>query len=160
MDTNEELTEILEAQPASEDNATTEECAHEEAAPKEESKDNVQSNPALDEEEGKYNDLNHIKDVLQAISINGMWFRKQLGVIALALFGIILYITNRYQAQQEMIEEERLRSELQDKKFRSMTRNSELTFRCRQSQLERYLKEKGDSTLTPSSEPHYKLVRD
>ena len=89
-----------------------------------------------------------------------MWFRRQLGAIALILFGVVLYITNRYQAQQEMIEEEKLRSELQDWKFRSMTRNSELTFKSRQSQLEKQLKNMGDSTLLPSNEPLYKITID
>ena len=79
---------------------------------------------------------------------------------ALILFGVVLYITNRYQAQQEMIEEEKLRSELQDWKFRSMTRNSELTFKSRQSQLEKQLKNMGDSTLLPSNEPLYKITID
>lgn len=114
----------------------------------------------LNEDEEKTPELRHWKDVMQAFSINGMWFRRQLPAIGLIVLGIILYITNRYQAQQEMIEEEKLRSELQDKKFRSMTRNSELTFRCRQSQLESQLKAMGDSTLVPSNEPLYKLVND
>ena len=114
----------------------------------------------INEDEEKTPELNHIKDVLQAFSINGMWFRRQLGAIALILFGVVLYITNRYQAQQEMIEEEKLRSELQDWKFRSMTRNSELTFKSRQSQLEKQLKNMGDSTLLPSNEPLYKITID
>ena len=114
----------------------------------------------INEDEEKTPELNHIKDVLHAFSINGMWFRRQLGAIALILFGVVLYITNRYQAQQEMIEEEKLRSELQDWKFRSMTRNSELTFKSRQSQLEKQLKNMGDSTLLPSNEPLYKITID
>ena len=114
----------------------------------------------INEDEEKTPELNRIKDVLQAFSINGMWFRRQLGAIALILFGVVLYITNRYQAQQEMIEEEKLRSELQDWKFRSMTRNSELTFKSRQSQLEKQLKNMGDSTLLPSNEPLYKITID
>lgn len=112
----------------------------------------------VNEDEDKRPELKHFKDVMQAFSIDGMWFRRQLGVLAIVVTGIILYITNGYQAQQEMIEEERLRAELQDKKFRSITRNSELTFRCRQSQLEERLKSMGDSTLLPSNEPLYKIT--
>ena len=113
-----------------------------------------------EEDDSEKKDLEHLKDVLQALSINGLWFRKQLGVLSLILFGIIIYITNRYQAQNEMIEEDRLHEELQDWKYRSMTRNSELTYRCRQSQLEEQMKAMGDSTLTSSNDPIYELTND
>ena len=113
-----------------------------------------------EEDDSEKKDLEHLKDVLQALSINGLWFRKQLGVLSLILFGIIIYITNRYQAQNEMIEADRLHEELQDWKYRSMTRNSELTYRCRQSQLEEQMKAMGDSTLTSCNDPVYELTND
>ena len=113
-----------------------------------------------DEDDSEKKDMEHLKDVLQALSINGLWFKKQLGVLALILFGIIIYISNRYQAQTEMIEEDKLHEELQDWKYRSMTRNSELTLRCRQSQLEEQLKAMGDSTLCFSNDPVYELTND
>lgn len=113
-----------------------------------------------DEDDGEKKNIEHLKDVLQALSINGLWFKRQLGVLALILLGIIIYISNRYQAQSEMIEEDKLHEELQDWKYRSMTRNSELTFRCRQSQLEEQLKAIGDSTLCSSNEPVYELTND
>ena len=111
-----------------------------------------------EEDDSEKKDLEHLKDVLQALSINGLWFRKQLGVLALILFGIIIYISNRYQAQNEMIEEDKLHEELQDWKYRSMTRSSELTLRCRQSQLEEQMKAMGDSTLCSSNDPVYELT--
>ena len=111
-----------------------------------------------EEDDSDKKDIEHLKDVLQALSINGLWFKKQLGVLALILFGIIIYISNRYQAQSEMIEEDKLHEELQDWKYRSMTRNSELTFRCRQSQLEEQMKAMGDSTLCSSNDPIYELT--
>ena len=111
-----------------------------------------------EEDDSDKKDIEHLKDVLQALSINGLWFKKQLGVLALILFGIIIYISNRYQAQSEMIEEDKLHEELQDWKYRIMTRNSELTFRCRQSQLEEQMKAMGDSTLCSSNDPVYELT--
>ena len=113
-----------------------------------------------EDDDSQKKDIEHLKDVLQALSINGLWFKKQLGVLALILLGIIIYITNRYQAQTEMIEEDKLHEELQDWKYRSMTRNSELTLRCRQSQLEEQLKAMGDSTLCLSNEPVYEITND
>lgn len=109
-----------------------------------------------DDEEEKMPELN-VSDVVKALTINGKWFRKQIGVILLVVVGIILNITNRYQAQQEMIEEERLTSELLDWKYRSIIRKGELTLKSRQSQLEKQLKAMGDSTLLPCNETLYQL---
>lgn len=96
--------------------------------------------------------LGQWKSVIRQMSIDGQWFKKQIGVILLALFGIIIYITCRYQAQQEIILEEQLRLEHQDWKFRTLTRSSELTLKSRQSQIENALKNFGDSTLKVSTE--------
>ncbi len=112
--------------------------------------------PATDDEEQEP-EMKQLQDLLKAMSIDGMWFRKQLGVFFLLAFGMILYITNRYQAQQEMIEEDKLRKELHDWKYRAMTRNSELTLHSRQSQVEDRLKAYGDSTLLPSKLPPFIL---
>lgn len=92
------------------------------------------------------------RDVMRALDVDGQWFRRQMGVILLAVVGIIIYITNRYQAQQQIIELEQLQNEQKDMKFRVLTRSSELTLRTRQSQLEEQLKTMGDSTLLPMVE--------
>lgn len=99
--------------------------------------------------------LKQWKSVIRQMSIDGLWFKRQIGVIILAVFGIIVYITCRYQAQQEIILEEQLKSELQDWKFRTLTRSSELTLKTRQSQIESALKNFGDSTLKVSTEPPF-----
>ena len=78
------------------------------------------------------------------------WFLRQWKMLLLCLAGIFLYITNGYQAQMEMMKESELEAELKDWRYRSITRVSELTLLCRQSQLEQKLREQGDSTLTPS----------
>ena len=67
-----------------------------------------------DEDDGEKKNIEHLKDVLQALSINGLWFKRQLGVLALILLGIIIYISNRYQAQSEMIEEDKLHEDLEN----------------------------------------------
>ena len=96
--------------------------------------------------------LKQWKSVIRQMSIDGQWFKRQIGVIILAVSGIIIYITCRYQAQQEIIQEDQLRKELQDWKFRTLTRSSELTLKTRQSQIEIALKNFGDSTLKVSTE--------
>ena len=99
--------------------------------------------------------LKQWKSVIRQMSIDGQWFKKQIGVIILAVVGIIIYITCRYQAQQEIILAEHLKKELQDWKCRTLTRSSELTLKTRQSQIENALKNFGDSTLKVSTEAPY-----
>ncbi len=111
----------------------------------------------INEDEEKETEIKHWKDIMQAMSIDGQGFKKHIGLIIMVVFGIIIYITFRYQAQQEMIEEDALRKELMDWKYRSMTRNSELTLKTRQSQLEEMLKANGDSTLNVSNLPPFTL---
>lgn len=113
----------------------------------------------VDEDDEKIDNHDHeaLQTLLNEISIDGKWFKRQLGLFVILLIGIILYITNRYQAQQEMILEEKLRNELMDWKYRNMTRKSELTLRTRQSQLELQLKAIGDSTLFVSKTAPYTL---
>lgn len=111
------------------------------------------------EDDENVQQLQRWQDVVKALSIDGQWFKRQIGVILLIVAGTILYITNRYQAQQEIIEEESLRAELQDWRFRSLTRSSELTLKSRQSKLEEQLKSFGDSTLMPAATAPYRLIK-
>ena len=89
-------------------------------------------------------------NVRQVLDAAPRWFLSQWKMLLLILAGIFLYITNGYQAQVEMMKETELEAELKDWRYRSITRVSELTQLCRQSQLEQKLREQGDSTLTPS----------
>ena len=89
-------------------------------------------------------------NIRQMLDAAPRWFLSQWKMLLLILAGIFLYITNGYQAQVEMMKETELEAELKDWRYRSITRVSELTLLCRQSQLEQKLREQGDSTLTPS----------
>ncbi|MBQ6225665.1 MAG: hypothetical protein IJJ73_05105 [Bacteroidaceae bacterium] len=89
-------------------------------------------------------------NIRQMLDAAPKWFLSQWKMLLLVLAGIFLYITNGYQAQVEMMKENELEAELKDWRYRSITRVSELTQLCRQSQLEQKLREQGDSTLTPS----------
>jgi hypothetical protein len=104
----------------------------------------------LNDEEGETELRNYRwKDLL---IIDGQWVRRQIVLILLIVGGIIFYITNRYQAQKDIIELVQLQNELKDMKFRVLTRSSELTLKTRQSELEHQLKNLGDSTLLPTNE--------
>jgi hypothetical protein len=96
--------------------------------------------------------------IRQMLDAAPRWFLSQWKMLLLCLAGIFLYITNGYQAQMEIMKETELEEELKDWRYRSITRVSELTLLCRQSQLEQKLREQGDSTLTPSKEAPYIIV--
>ena len=99
----------------------------------------------LEEEEGSAEVRRyHWRDLLLN---DGEWIRRQIPLFILIVLGIIFYITNRYQAQKDIIELSQLQTELKDMKFRVLTRSSELTMKTRQSKLEAQLKALGDSTL-------------
>lgn len=121
-----------------------------------EEKDSAESRKAkiisslLNEEEGETDLRNYRwRDLL---IIDGQWARRQIVLILLIVGGIIFYITNRYQAQKDIIELVQLQNELKDMKFRVLTRSSELTLKTRQSELEKQLKNFGDSTLQVTNE--------
>ena len=91
-----------------------------------------------------------VEGIRQMLDAAPRWFLSQWKLLLLCLVGIFLYVTNGYQAQMELMKESELESVLKDWRYRSITRVSELTLLCRQSQLEQKLREQGDSTMTPS----------
>ena len=86
--------------------------------------------------------------------MNG-WLRRQMGVIVLCVVLAIVYITNRYSAEQEVIEIEKLKTDLTEIRYRALTRSSELTVKTRQSQVEEFLKHTPDSILALPKEPPF-----
>lgn len=95
-----------------------------------------------------------LREILGGDILTGDWLRRQMGLILLCTFFAIIYITNRYSAEQEMIEIERLKVELMEVRYRALTRSGELTVKTRQSQLEKALRATADSVLqTPKKPP-------
>lgn len=88
------------------------------------------------------------------IFMNG-WLRRQMGVIVLCVVLSIVYITNRYSAEQEIIEIEKLKTDLTEVRYRALTRSGELTVKTRQSQVEAFLKQTPDSVLVLPKEPPF-----
>ena len=94
--------------------------------------------------------------VFTAVSESGLEIFSTYGRLILVLVGLaILYISNLYAAQQEIIEHEELRKELTEKKNYALTQYAELTMNSRQSSIENRLKGFGDSLLTAPKEPPF-----
>ena len=60
---------------------------------------------------------------------------------------MLLYIGNGYSSQQELIERNKLKEEVEDVKYNALIRSSELLERSRQSHIEEHLKSIGDTML-------------
>ena len=96
-----------------------------------------------------------LREILGGDILMAGWLRRQMGLIVLCMFFAIVYITNRYSAEQEMIEIERLKKELTEVRYRALTRSSELTVKTRQSQVENSLRATPDSVLQTPKEPPF-----
>ncbi len=81
--------------------------------------------------------------------------RRQLGVLLLIVMFIIIYISNRYSCQKDMLEIDRLNTELIDAKYRALSSSSELTEKCRESNVLKMLQTNKDSMLRIPSQPPY-----
>ncbi|MBR1682483.1 MAG: hypothetical protein IJ767_03460 [Bacteroidaceae bacterium] len=96
-----------------------------------------------------------LREILGGDYLIGSFLRRNIWfILVLVLLGI-LYISNRYAAQQEIIEEEHLRNELVEKKNYALTQYATLTMSSRQSNIERKLQQMGDSLLKSATEPPF-----
>ncbi len=96
-----------------------------------------------------------LREILGGDILTAGWLRRQMGLILLCTFFAIIYITNRYSAEQEIIEIERLKTELTEVRYRALTRSGELTVKTRQSQIEKSLRQTSDSVLQSPKEPPF-----
>lgn len=81
--------------------------------------------------------------------------RKQIGVIILVAFMTMIYVSNRYSCQQDMIEINELQKELKDAKYKALASSSQLTEMCRESNVLNMLKSNKDSVLHIPNQPPY-----
>lgn len=95
-----------------------------------------------------------LKSILGGDILATDFFRRQLKLFALIMLLLIFYIHNRYAAQQELIEIDRLKKELLDIKYDALTRSSELMEKSRQSRIEEYISKK-ETELQAATNPPF-----
>lgn len=81
--------------------------------------------------------------------------RRQVWLMLLIVFFVIVYISNRYSCQKNLLEIDKLKSELQDAKYKALSTSSALTERSRQSNVLEMLKFNKDSVLKIANQPPY-----
>ena len=95
-----------------------------------------------------------IRSILGGDILANDFFKRQTTLLILIMVLTILYIDNRYECQQEMIEIDRLKKELTDIKYDALTRSSELMEKSRQSRIEEYISTEESHLETATSRPY------
>lgn len=98
-----------------------------------------------------------LASILGGDILAGAWFRKQFFYIVMVIGMIIVYISNRYNCQQQLIEQKSLNDTLLDRRFKALTRSSQLKERMRRGYIEEVLT---DTTLQTSNTPSFNLKVD
>lgn len=93
--------------------------------------------------------------ILGGEMLNTQFLRQQIWVIVLITLFIIVYISNRYKCQQNLIKIDNLQSELEDAKYRALSSSSDLTQQTRGSKVLERLHNDKDSTLHIPTQPPY-----
>ena len=96
-----------------------------------------------------------LKKILGGDIFSAHFLRNNIGLIVLIVFFIIIYISNRYSVQKDLIEIDRLQTELSDAKYRALSSSSQLTERSRESHVLEILKTNKDSILKIPSRPPF-----
>lgn len=87
--------------------------------------------------------------------LSAAFMRRQVWVMLLATFFIILYITNRYSCQRSLTEVDSLTRALREAKYRSLSSSSQLVEMTRESRVLERLQACKDSTLRIATQPPY-----
>ena len=95
-----------------------------------------------------------IKSILGGDILANDFFKRQTSLLILIMVLTILYINNRYECQQEMIETDRRKKELTDIKNDALTPSYELMEKSRQSRIEEYISTEESHLETATSRPY------
>lgn len=93
--------------------------------------------------------------ILGGEMLNTRFLRQQIWVIVLVALFIIVYISNRYKCQKNLIKISNLQCELEDAKYRALSSSSDLTQQTRESKVLERLHNDKDSTLHIPTQPPY-----
>lgn len=106
------------------------------------------------EEEGAYKEKVTLTSILGGDMLGGKWFRKYFWYMVMVAAMLIVYVSNRYYCQQEMLETKTLSDTLLDRRYKALTRSSQLKEKTRRSCIEESLT---DTTLQTANTPSFNL---
>lgn len=82
------------------------------------------------------------------------WFRHQIPYFIMVLLMLLVYVNNRYTCQSKLREQSMLNDTLLDRRYKALTRSSQLKECMRRGYIEKVLT---DTTLQTSNTPSYNL---
>lgn len=98
-----------------------------------------------------------LASILGGDILGGKWFRRQFWYIVMVVCMVIFYVSNRYSCQQEMIQTKMLTDTLLDRRYKALTRSSQLKEKMRRSVIEGSL---ADTSLQTANTPLFKVQVD
>jgi len=113
-----------------------------------------------EDEEDEFGEIS-FRSILGGDILQSRFFLRQIVFILFVAVLLLFYTGNRYSSQQELIEIERLKMQLQTERYNVLTQSSELLNLMRQSNIEKTLRLNGDSALvTGNTRSPYELPRE
>ena len=125
--------------------------------------ENVEKKPSLKdvirsqarEDERPNSATQSLKNILAGDFFTTESVRRQLWLILLIVFFVIVYVAMRYNVQQDLIKIDNLKKELVDAKYRALAAQSQLTEKCRESNVLRLIKEGPDRAVHVANQPPF-----
>ena len=99
------------------------------------------------EDEAPQSRMFSLRKILGGDILSAAIIRRQVWLILLIVFFMIIYVSNRYSCQQDIIEIDKLHQQLTDAKYKALSSESELTELSRESNVLEMLKDNKDSVL-------------
>ena len=107
------------------------------------------------EEEASGSSSFTLRKILGGDILTAQIIRRQIWLVILIVFFVIIYISNRYNIQNDIIELDKLQKELQDTKYKALSTSSQITEKSRESNVLDMLKDNKDSVLHIATQPPY-----
>ena len=107
------------------------------------------------EEEAPQSSNFTLRKILGGDILTAQFIRRQIWVVILVVGFTIIYISNRYSIQKDLIEIDQLQKELQDAKYKALSSSSQITEKSRESNVLEMLKNNKDSILHIATQPPY-----
>ena len=89
---------------------------------------------AIEEEESGSSNFT-LRKILGGDILTTQIIRRQIWLVILVVFFIIIYISNRYSIQNDIIELDKLQTELQETKYKALSASSQITEKSRESNV-------------------------
>ena len=107
------------------------------------------------EEEASGSSSFTLRKILGGDILTAQIIRRQIWLVILIVLFVIIYISNRYNIQNDIIELDKLQKELQDTTYKALSTSSQITEKSRESNVLDMLKNNKDSVLHIATQPPY-----